>query len=205
MARWEPNARDRLARAAMELFDDRGFDETAVADIAARADLTERTFFRYFADKREVLFGGAAELEELLAKQLAGAPATARPLDAVAAAFEATSPFFEERRAFAKQRQRIIAAHPALKERELIKMASLGALIAGALRGRGVPEPAASLAAEAGIAVFKLAFERWLEDARKRDLAHHVREALGELKAVATGDGRARPSAGPKKKRYRTS
>lgn len=205
MARWEPNARERLAQAAMELFHDRGFDETAVADIAARADLTERTFFRYFADKREVLFGGSSELEEVLSKQLAGAPASEGPLDAVAAAFEATSPFFEERRAFAKQRQRIIAAHPALKERELIKMASLGALIARALRGRGVPDPAASLAAEAGIAVFKLGFERWLDDARKRDLAHHVRESLGELKAVAAGDGRARSRAGSSREARRTA
>jgi AcrR family transcriptional regulator len=188
----------------MELFHDRGFDETAVADIAARADLTERTFFRYFADKREVLFGGSAELEELLSKQLAGAPTSAPPLDAVAAAFEATSPFFEERRTYAKQRHRIIAAHPALRERELIKMASLGASIAGALRGRGVPEPAASLAAEAGLAVFKLGFVRWLDDAGKRDLAHHVREALAELKAVAAGDGRARSGAGKSRRVRRT-
>jgi AcrR family transcriptional regulator len=185
MARWEPNARERLAKAALELFRERGFDEAAVAEIAARAGLTERTFFRYFADKREVLFGGASELEERLAAALAGAPADLRPLDAVAVALEATSSLFEERRAFAKARQAIVAAHPALRERELIKLALLGDVMAAALRRRGVADAAASLAGETGIAVFKLAFERWLGDERKRDLAHHVRESLAELKAVA--------------------
>jgi AcrR family transcriptional regulator len=184
MARWEPNARERLEKAAMELYRERGFDETAVADIAARAGLTERTFFRYFADKREVLFGGSATLVELLARRIADAPGTATPMDAVAAALEAISPFFEERRAFAKVRRTIIATHPALKERELIKLAALADALAGALRGRGVSEPAAMLAAESGIAIFKLAFDRWLDDARKRDFGHHVRECRAQLADV---------------------
>lgn len=174
----------------MELYRERGFDETAVADIAARAGVTERTFFRIFTDKREVLFGGASALLDFLAGRIADSPDSMGPLDAVAAALEATSPLFAERLPFAKARQAIIAANAALQERELIKLASLASAVAGALRTRGVPGPAATLAAEAGIAIFKLAFERWVHDDRKRDLAHHVREAVAELKAVAAGGGR---------------
>jgi AcrR family transcriptional regulator len=195
MARWEPNARERLEKAALELYRERGFDETAVADIAARAGLTERTFFRYFVDKREVLFGGSPALRDLLTERIAGASDSMKPMDSVLAALEATSAFFEERRAFAKARQTVIADNAALRERELIKLASLASAIAGALRARGVPDPAASLAAEAGIAVFKLAFERWVKDKKKRDLVHHLREADEQLRALTAGEERRRPAA----------
>jgi AcrR family transcriptional regulator len=187
MSRWEPNARERLEQASMELYRERGFDQTTVAEIAARAGLTERTFFRHFADKREVLFSGSSALKALLVEKVEGAPAATAPIDAVAAALEATSPMFEERHNFARQRHALIAAHPDLQERELIKLASLATAIAEALRRRGVSEPAASLAGEAGIAVFRLAFERWVHDAKRRDLAHHVRESLAALKVVTGG------------------
>ncbi len=101
---------------------------------------------------------------------------------------------FEERRPFARARQAIIATHRALQERELIKLASLATAMAGALRKRGAPEPAATLAAETGIAIFKLAFGRWMNDAKKKDLAHHLREALEQLRAVTAGDERRRAS-----------
>ena len=86
MSRWEPNARGRLEQAAAELFADRGYDQTTVADIAARAGLTERTFFRHFADKREVLFAGADALREQLVSTVAEAPRPLAPLDAAIAA-----------------------------------------------------------------------------------------------------------------------
>ncbi|ACL64993.1 regulatory protein TetR [Anaeromyxobacter dehalogenans 2CP-1] len=194
MARWEPDARGRLERAAMELYRERGYDQTTVAEIAARAGLTERTFFRHFADKREVLFWGAAGLQQLITDGIAGAPPHAAPLDAVAAALESTAPVFEQRRAFARQRQALIAAHPELQEREVMKLTLLAAAAAEALRARGVPEPAASLAAEAGIAVFKVAFEGWIRDEKGRGLPHHLRAALGELGAVL---GRRPGSAAP--------
>jgi AcrR family transcriptional regulator len=187
MARWEPNALERLVLAAMALYRERGFDETSVADIAARAGLTERTFFRYFADKREVLFGGGAALEKLVVDALAGNADLAAPLDAVASALASTAPLFEERREFAKARQALIAGHPGLHERELSKLASLTSAIAAELRRRGVAEPSASLVAEAGMAIFKLAFDRWVKDAKQRDLAHHVGESLGHLRAVTSG------------------
>jgi AcrR family transcriptional regulator len=198
VARWQPNARERLEKAAMDLYRERGFDETAVADIAERAGLTERTFFRYFTDKREVLFGGSSRFEGIVVDAIAAAPASMPPMVVVAAALEALSPLFEERRPFAKVRRAIIATHAALRERELIKLASLADAIAAALRRRAVRDPAATLAAESGIAVFKLAFERWLDDERKRDLAHHVREAVAQLASVTALDARASRAARPR-------
>jgi AcrR family transcriptional regulator len=183
MARWEPDARGRLEQAALDLYVERGFDQTTVAEIASHAGLTERTFFRHFADKREVLFGGGA-MADGLAAAVDAAPDTEPPLDAVIAALESLSDFFAERQPHARRRQKVIAANPSLQERELIKLASLSTAMAGALRRRGVTEPAASLAAETGVAVFKVAFERWLDDAQERTLAQHIRESLDELRAV---------------------
>ncbi len=187
MTRWEPNARGRLERAALELYGERGFEQTTVAEIAKRAGLTERTFFRHFADKREVLFWGAGALQELLVGTVASAPDSAVPIDAVAAAIEAAGVVLQERREYARQRQAVIAANVELQERELIKLASLAAAMAGTLRQRGVPDLAASLAAEAGIAVFRIGFERWVSETGQADLPRLIRESLDELKAVTAG------------------
>jgi len=187
MGRWEPNARGRLERAALELYLERGFDQTTVAQIAARAGLTERTFFRHFADKREVLFAGAGHLQDFLVSTLASTPDSAAPIDAVAAALEAAGALLQERRDYAGQRQAIIAANAELQERELIKLAALASAMTDTLRQRGVTDPAASLAAEAGIAVFKIAFERWAGGTSQADLPQVIRESLDELKAVTAG------------------
>ncbi|MEV0632951.1 TetR/AcrR family transcriptional regulator [Nonomuraea wenchangensis] len=187
MGRWEPNARGRLEEAALELYGERGYEQTTVAEIARRAGLTERTFFRHFADKREVLFGGGTLLEERLTEAVAAAPDSAGPLEAVAAALDAVGPLFQERHERSRRRQAIILAHAELRERELIKLATLAGALAGALRERGVGEPAASLAAEAGIAVFKIAFERWADEPGEADLRQAMREAFAELRAVTAG------------------
>jgi AcrR family transcriptional regulator len=187
MGRWEPNARGRLAQAAFALYGERGFEQTTVAEIAERAGLTERTFFRHFADKREVLFAGADALRELLVSAVAGAPASATPIDAAATALEAAGAFLQEGGALARQRQAIIAASAELQERELIKLASLASALADALRQRGVEDPAASLTAEAGIAVFRIAFERWVNDADRQDLPQLIRESMDVLKSVTAG------------------
>jgi len=184
MSRWEPNARGRLEQAALELYVERGFEQTTVAEIAERAGLTERTFFRYFADKREVLFAGAGTLRELMVSALAGAPASAAPIEAVAAALLTAGALLQERREYSRQRQTVIAANAGLQERELIKLASLASALAEALRQRGVTEPAASLTAEAGIAVFKIAFERWVDGTSRPELPQLISESLDELKAV---------------------
>ena len=187
MSRWEPNARGRLEEAALELYSERGFDETTVAEIAERAGLTERTFFRHFADKREVLFGGQDALLELFVNHIVDAPGSISPIDAVGAALAAAGPVFEDRHKHARRRQAIIAANPRLQERELIKLASMAAAIAGALRRRGVADSAAKLTAEAGVAVFKVAFERWIDGGRRDQLPQFIRESLDELKAVSRG------------------
>jgi AcrR family transcriptional regulator len=194
MTRWEPNARGRLEVAALELYGERGYDQTTVAEIAKRAGLTERTFFRYFADKREVLFYGSGMLQDGLVQGIEDAPAALPPIDAIGASLEAVADsLFEERRDRARQRQVIVAATPELQERELIKMATLSAALAGALRRRGVTDPGASLAAEAGVAVFRVAFQRWVGqpgdsgDASGQTLAQLVRQSLAELKTVTAG------------------
>jgi AcrR family transcriptional regulator len=188
MGRWQPDARGRLEKAALELFIDDGYNRTTVAGIAARAGVTERTFFRYFADKPEVLFGGGHELEDLLVKRVATVPASVAPLEAIASAFEfAAAEIFAERRSFARQRQTIINANPDLQERELLKLASLTAALAAALRDRGASEPGASLAAESGMAVFKTAFAQWVSQDGTPDLGEIIRQTLAEIKAVVTG------------------
>lgn len=187
MGRWEPDARGRLEQAALELFEERGYAGTTVEDIAARAGLTERTFFRYFTDKREVLFSGATALEALMVDTIGAAPASAAPLAAVTAAFDALGPWFESRRSHARKRRTVIAAHVELRERELIKLSTLATAIAAVLRTRGLAAPAAALVAETGIAIFKNAFERWADDAREQDFAVHVRAAVGALQAATAG------------------
>ena len=171
----------------MELYLERGFDQTTVAEIADRAGLTARTFFRYFTDKREVLFGGSDVLMERMVEALDSAPAGSTPLQAVAAALDASAEMLGGRRAWSQQRQSVINAHLELRERELIKMASLAAALAEGLRGRGVPEPDASLAAEAGIAVLRVAFERWVTEADDRGLELVMRESLEHLGQVTSG------------------
>jgi AcrR family transcriptional regulator len=188
MGRWEPNARGRLEEAALELYSERGFDQVTVAEIAERAGLTERTFFRHFADKREVLFWGESALHELFVQGVSGAHATVAPIDAVGAALDAAAAMFEGRHDRARTRQAVIAANAGLQERELMKLASLSAAMADALRRRGVPGPAASLTAEAGVAVFKVAFERWVGDSHGRELSEVIRESLDQLKAVTAGE-----------------
>jgi AcrR family transcriptional regulator len=187
MVRWEPNARGRLGQAAFELFLERGFEQVTVAEVAERAGLTERTFFRYFADKREVLFAGTEAFQGLFVSAVENASDSAAPIDAVASALYAAAAQFTEHPAAVRRRQAIIAAYPELRERELIKLAAVAAAVAGTLRGRGVGEPAASLTAEAGIAVFRIAFERWIGEPAGPDLDQLIRESLDELKAVAAG------------------
>ena len=187
MVRWQPGARERLQAAALELFTREGYEQTTVAEIAASAGLTERTFFRHFADKREVLFDGQEVLLGVFLAGIAAAPAGSSPLEAVTAALLAAAEFFpDERRPWSRQRQSVIAANPALQERELLKLAALATAMAGALRLRGVQEPAATLAAESARAVFGVAFAQWIGEG-ERSFAETVLEALGDLGRITAG------------------
>ena len=186
MVRWEPDAAGRLRRAALELFAERGVETTSVAAIAERAGVTERTFFRYFADKREVLFAGQDRFAALFVDPVRAAPAEAPPFEVVAAGLRAAPAFFPaERRADSRIRGAIIAAHPGLQERELLKMDAVAADVAAALRERGVTEPAATIAARSGTAVFSSAFAAWLREDEPRELAELIEDGLREFRRIA--------------------
>jgi AcrR family transcriptional regulator len=184
MGRWEPDARGRLAKAAMALYAEHGFEQTTVAEIASQAGLTERTFFRHFADKREVLFYGMEMARGLLVEAVAAAPASAAPIDVVSAAFLAFAEMLAENPQRARLRDAIVSAHADLRERELVKLGEFAAAVAGALRDRGVPEPAAGLAAEAGVAVFKIAFARWTSAPDPADLPGMFLTLMQDLRDV---------------------
>jgi len=188
MGRWQPDSRGRLQEAALALYSERGFDQTTAAQIAARAGLTERTFFRHFADKREVLFGGSALLQERIVAGVAEAPPGDGPLDAVACGLDAAATMLGEfRRDLSRQRHGVIAANPELRERELAKLADYATAVAKALHQRGVGEPQASLAAEVGMTVLRVAIERWSGGDDDRDLADVMRDSMAGLRAVAGG------------------
>ncbi|WP_086851533.1 TetR/AcrR family transcriptional regulator [Amycolatopsis kentuckyensis] len=184
MARWEPNAPERLSKAALELFAERGYENTTVIDIAARAGLTKSTFFRHFQDKREVLFGGTT-VAGLLAAAVSDAPASATPLEAVTCAMDAAGRevFPPGRREFSALRRSVIAAHPELQEREALKGLAITAAMAEALRRRGVPDLAARVVAELGGLAMKIGYERWVEG-QADDFGAAARRALGEVQAA---------------------
>lgn len=172
----------------MELYGERGYEQATVAEIADRAGLTARTFFRYFADKREVLFAGSDALGEQLVAALDAAPATDAPFAVVVAALEVVAKLIGDNREHSRRRQAIIVANAELKERELTKLASWSRALAGGLRHRGVGEPAASLAAETGMAVFRVAFDRWLAGPDGPTLVDTLHESFDQLRTV-TGVG----------------
>lgn len=186
MARWEPNARQRLVLAALDLFAEQGYDNTTVTQIANRAGLTKTTFFRHFADKREVLFAGQEVHSRLLADGAAAAPDSATPLAAVTAALDAlTASFTAEQREFSPRLLAVIAGNPELAERSTFKRAALAAALTSALAKRGVPDPTASLAADLGVRAFGRAFSRWIEPSEKRTLTELAREELQALRTAA--------------------
>ncbi|WP_411699275.1 TetR/AcrR family transcriptional regulator [Conyzicola sp.] len=189
MGRWEPGARERLQGAALSLYSGKGFEVTTVAEIAQAAGLTERTFYRHFADKREVLFAIYDEFTQPFLDGIEDAPRDARPIDVMAAAVARASGFFTaERQPYSRARQGVITDNPELHERELLKLASLAATLATALRERGVPEPSATLSAEMGVTVYRVSFEMWIADGESRpmaDIASGVFAELGALTAPA--------------------
>jgi AcrR family transcriptional regulator len=187
MARWEPNARQRLERAALTLFTEHGYDATTVAEIADRAGLTKSTFFRHFADKREVLFGGQDLLTGLFTEAIQAAPPSATTADCLAAALQAAAAAFTpDRHDLAPQRRAVIAAHSELQERELLKRARLASAMTQALRARGADDTTARLAAEIGVLAFSTAYARWAAPDNLQPFTEIAHEALHELQARAT-------------------
>ena len=180
-------ARRRLQQAALELFRERGFDRTTTAEIAARAGVNERTYFRHFADKREVLFDGEDDLRASLAQAVAEAPEGLQPFEVLLRAFQRTGRALEANRSFAEPRFAVIAATPALRERELAKHASLTEVVAEALRRRAVPDRLATLAAQTGWATYRQAVQAWTNDPGQ-GLDAHLAQAFDDLRTLsATG------------------
>lgn len=189
MPRWKPNAAERLAQAALDLFAERGYENTTVIDIAQRAGLGKTTFFRHFQDKREVLFGGGT-IDELLAEAVAGAAATASPFEAVAHALDAAGRevFTLARRDFIASRQAVIAANPELREREALKNLRLTASMTDALRRRGVPDLTARVTAELAGLASTIAYERWSQSNTGEDFSKIARQALDDVQASTASD-----------------
>jgi AcrR family transcriptional regulator len=179
----------------MELYRERGFDQTTTAEIAARAGVNERTYFRHFPDKREVLFDGEADLRAALVHAVVEAPDGLQPLEVLLHAFRGSGHILEDNRPFSEPRLEIIAETPALRERELAKHAALTHAVAEALRQRGVAERQAALAAATGWAAFHEAAQAWIDDPSQRLEAHLVR-AFDDLRALTAPVRPAGASAG---------
>ena len=183
MPRSGAEARIRLREAALELYRERGYDATTTAQIAERAGLTERTFFRHFPDKREVLFGGEEELRDVLVGAIADAPPDASPLEIVVGAYTAAVPLFVAGRTIAVRRAAIIAGVPALEERAPAKSAALANSMTSALVARGIPEPTARLAVSVGAAAFQGAGAAWYPDPAQ-DLGELLARAVAEVRTL---------------------
>lgn len=184
MARWQADTESRLRAAAMELFAARGFEDVTVGDIAAATGVTERTFFRYFPDKREVLFASQDEYEAGFLDALKASTSTT-PLALVTDALHGGAQFFDEvRRPYSRARQRVIDSSPALSEREAHKRASLVAALVTALTARGFDPDTASLAAQSGGAAFHLAFTAWIAEGESRPFSELLDSSLARLRSL---------------------
>lgn len=180
MPRSGDEARRRLQQATLELFQERGYEATTTAAIAARAGVTERTFFRHFADKREALFDGEEAFRDALADAVAAAPGDLAAMDVLFAAFASVEPMLDRNRAFSEPRQAVVARTPALQERVLTKTADVTRALADALQRRGLEGDLASLAAQVGMAAFSHAAQAWFADAEP-GLRTHLKRAFQKL------------------------
>ena len=185
MDKAEDDVRARLRRAALELFGERGYERTTAAEITARVGVTERTFFRHFPDKREVLFDGEATLRATLTTAIGDAPAVLGPLDTLFWAFRSIQALLEDNRPYSKPRHEVIAKTPALYERELAKTAALTDALGSALRARGVGDLQAALAARTGMTAFAYALVCWLNEPEP-SLGERLDQAFVEMRALLT-------------------
>jgi len=185
MARWQPDARERLRQAALELFAEQGFAATTVPAITARAGLTTRTFFRHFADKREVLFADEAELPAYAERLVAEAPADTSPLAIVLEGLRAVAEArFEGRKDTVRQWRAIVATDAGLRERELQKRAALAAAVRNGFGVRGLDPTRAALLAETSATLMYVSVTAWLETDDDRKLSDIIETTLGALRAT---------------------
>lgn len=186
MSRWRPDARERLKRAALELFTQQGFAATTVPEITARAGLTTRTFFRHFTDKREVLFAGD-EMPELTARLMAETPESVEPADLIVQGLRSVAEsLFDGRREEVRERRGIIRSDESLQERDLHKRAALRGAIQKGFTGRGVAPVAAALFAETGVTLLSVSLDAWLDEEDDRPLFDVVLDTLESLRATTS-------------------
>jgi AcrR family transcriptional regulator len=187
VSRWAPDARVRLETAALDLFVENGYEQTTVAQIAARAGLNRATFFRHFADKREVLFAGEDVLAGLFADAVRAASPDATLIECLQAALAAAGDTMTpQRRATASQRILVVTANSELQERGQLKHARVARSIADALHERGADALTARLAADVGMLAFSVAFERWMKASDDEPFPPFAVRALSDLQARAT-------------------
>ena len=184
MPRDGKEARRRLQQATLELFQQKGYDATTTAEIAERAGVTERTFFRHFADKREALFDGEEAFRDILAQTVVAAPQDMRPMEALFHAFRSVEPLLQRNRKFTEPRHKVIAKTPALQERVLSKTATLTVGLSDALRQRGVEEGSAAFAAQIGMAMLAHATSAWLA-APPTAFSAHLAKSHTELRRLS--------------------
>ncbi|XVU26995.1 TetR/AcrR family transcriptional regulator [Actinoplanes sp. CA-054009] len=182
MSRWRPGARERLEEAAVELFVEQGFAATTVPQITARAGLTTRTFFRHFADKREVLFGGD-EIPAMATRMIADAPPSDAPMTVILEGLRAvTAARFEDRRDELRVRREIVRSDPGLRERDLRKRDSLRTAISAGFEARGVTPLQSALLAETAVMLLFVSFDEWLDQSGDRTLIAIIEDALTSLR-----------------------
>ena len=184
MGRWEPDARGRLERAALELFAEQGFAATTVPQITARAGLTTRTFFRHFADKREVLHAGD-EIPDLARRVLAEAPADLDPVVLLEQGLrQVATERFDARREEVRRRRALVRDEPALRERDAQKRDDLVRVIAPGLVARGVDPLEAALLAELTVVVLHTSLDVWLDGPEGTSLAEVVTRCFARLRGL---------------------
>lgn len=188
MGRWQPGARERLEQAALDLFLEQGFTETTVPQITARAGLTTRTFFRHFADKREVLFAGEELVPERVAGLMAAAPPSLGPMALITEGLApAAAEIFEGRSLdYLLRRRAAVDAEPALAERELRKFALLSQALEQGFRDRGVDDLTAKVAAEIAVTTLRVAVTRWLNQRGDPDLPTTITQTLAAMRDLTS-------------------
>ena len=198
MARWDPGTEERLRRAAVELFQQHGYEHVTVTQIAERAGLTRRSFSRYFTDKREVLFAGSERLAPAIAREIGDADMSVAPFASVLEALGKVGNLLTIHVKQAGERRAIIDASPELQERERTKLAGISSAIAQCLEQRDLEASEALMLAEVATVIFKHAFERWVSAAGKRrfdECLQEVNASVAGLQAAGTGGRQQKPSS----------
>jgi AcrR family transcriptional regulator len=182
--------RQALRQAALELFAAQGFDATTTEEIAERAGVSVRTFFRYFPTKELVLFHGRYDFMQTFATGLQAQPESVSDVEAMRAAFLASSPGFADRRKALRLYERAVASSHTLRGREQILQFDDIHTIAEAIgrrRGDAQPDEACALLAAIGLLTYRRALGRWLAGPDSGDFADLIADEFDLLEVLFRG------------------